>query len=177
MLKSYLLQVFTLPETNKQKALKMATPWKFGKYELGKTTIFGGLCYPSGNYITHPIKNHVWVDDFPFPKLGYVNSLEGMLVFCVSAMIGVYRLELHFFDACFHAFSELQGSIQVQQWPQRLGHWIRWFFGDRFTDSDSESVLYLREYFWKDSKNWRFSSRWRALVMNWRPVGCFFASL
>lgn len=33
---------FTLPETNKQKPLKMGASWKFGNSELGKTTIFEG---------------------------------------------------------------------------------------------------------------------------------------
>ena len=27
--------------------------------------------------LTYPPKMAFWVDDFPFPKVGYVNSLEG----------------------------------------------------------------------------------------------------
>ena len=32
--------------------------------------------YPPGNNISQPPK-HFWVDDVPFPKVGYVSSLEG----------------------------------------------------------------------------------------------------
>ena len=30
--------------------------------------------------LTYPVASHVWVDVFPFPKVGYVSSLEGNLI-------------------------------------------------------------------------------------------------
>ena len=30
--------------------------------------------------LTYPIKNHFWDDDFPFPKVGYVSSLEDIYI-------------------------------------------------------------------------------------------------
>ena len=62
---------------------------------LGTTSRMFHFCkfpIPAGNkHITPPKKGHFWVDDFPFPQVGYVSSLEGVpadietLVHCTMA--------------------------------------------------------------------------------------------
>ena len=48
-------------------------------------TLLQGImkCLPSRE-LTYPIKNHVW-SDFPFPKVGYVNSLKGKSISALSS--------------------------------------------------------------------------------------------
>ena len=69
-------------------------PWDFRKsclcsrkiwhYYLFLSSFFGGKCTLLGTNISHPSR-HFWVDDCPFPQVGYVIlSLEGTLspIFC-----------------------------------------------------------------------------------------------
>ena len=44
---------------------------------LGEINEISPLIFIASWELTYPIKNHFWVDDFPFPKVGHVSSLEG----------------------------------------------------------------------------------------------------
>ena len=54
-----------------KRSWRHVTWWKLkaGKLSHGKCTLQGCLTYPP--------KMAFWVDDFPFPKVGYVNFVEG----------------------------------------------------------------------------------------------------
>ena len=39
--------------------------------------------YIPSRELTYPLKSPFWVDDFPFPQVGYVNFLEGIYIYTV----------------------------------------------------------------------------------------------
>ena len=72
--------------------------------------------------LTYPIKNHFWVDDFPFPKVGHVSSLEGSWYSLLNLLTIYLILEATFLT--FKSFSLLknrqQAFEQAKPLPWRL---------------------------------------------------------
>ena len=48
---------------------------------------FGEKCYPPGNIFLTPSQG-TFEDDFPFPEVGYVSSLEGIKIWSASFFHG-----------------------------------------------------------------------------------------
>ena len=68
---SHLLQTLSQPTKTKRS-------WWFQPHKGGELLQLGDKDYPSGN--NHIPSKITFEDDFPFPKVGYVNSLEGMWI-------------------------------------------------------------------------------------------------
>ena len=167
MLKSYLLQVLaSLKQTSKW-------PWKwrppgsleipsFEKPPFLRATVDGRNPAPLVMYETSQIMGHL-----PFQLVQDFLHQPYVRIF-VSVVIGVYLLELPETPATNFRAARID---PVQQWPQRLS-FDSLSFGDRF-GPDSESVLCLREDFWKDSKTRKFQhlksfgDELKALFLGW----------
>ena len=167
MLKSYLLQVLaSLKQTSKW-------PWKwrppgsleipsFEKPPFLRATVDGRNPAPLVMYETSQIMGHL-----PFQLVQDFLHQPYVRIF-VSVVIGVYLLELPETPATNFRAARID---PVQQWPQRLS-FDSLSFGDRF-GPDSESVLCLREDFWKDCKTRKFQhlksfgDELKALFLGW----------
>ena len=67
------------------------------------------LEYPPGK-LTCPLKSQFWVDDFPFPKVGYVSSLEGTPYKNMAGQVTRVRKTLFFAGI-------------MESWILRFGGW------------------------------------------------------
>ena len=77
---------------------------------------------PSRELINIPPKWH-FEDDFPFPKVGYVNSLEG-IIHCISVCTALYAI-LKSFVKCFWLY-------YADTWFERSTKKWKWFPSGKF---------------------------------------------